>query len=155
MKTKVIEAVVPAVPKSVRVARELAEEVRELLPAETIDNLKLLISEVVTNSIKHAGLALDENVQVKITVGGNIVRTEVTDSGGGFIHSSRLPEDLGPSGWGLEVVDRLSSRWGVTSEPQTKVWFEIDVTTIIERSPRTDRHRKVKGPRGIGPGIRK
>ncbi len=127
MTTKVIETSLPADPQSVRVARGLVEGLRDHILAEAVDDLKLLISEVVTNSIRHAGLIPGETVGVKIIIRKDVVRAEVTDSGNGFTPATRTPEDSGTRGWGLEVVEQLSSRWGVTNNSETTVWFEIDL----------------------------
>ncbi|MEO7804157.1 MAG: ATP-binding protein [Actinomycetota bacterium] len=126
MTTKIVEIVLPASPESVRTARGLVNELQEHLREDTAEDLKILISEVVTNSIRHGGLLADENVGLKILVENRVVRAEITDSGTGFTYVGRFDADTG-SGWGLELVERLSSRWGVETNSHTKVWFEIDL----------------------------
>jgi len=60
-------------------------------------------------------------VMLDVLVNGDI-RCRVLDSGRGF--ASRAREE-GPGGWGLQVVEQLSDRWGMQySAQRTEVWFE-------------------------------
>jgi signal transduction histidine kinase len=93
------------------------------LAPETMAKLRLLVTELVANSVRHArGTPID----VKVTVGEKLVRAEVSDGGAGF---EPPPEaDAGPlksSGWGLFLVRKMALRWG--AEPATgTVWFEVE-----------------------------
>jgi anti-sigma regulatory factor (Ser/Thr protein kinase) len=87
-----------------------------------VDVAELLVSEVVTNSIRHA-LA---GGWVSVARGDGRVRVEVTDTGGG-IPTPRQAEPHEPTGRGLAIVDALADRWGV-NEPSGQgktVWFEL------------------------------
>jgi anti-sigma regulatory factor (Ser/Thr protein kinase) len=119
----------------VRVARRLrarpeaAGEARELMrsldvtPRQETD-ATLLLSEVVTNSVRHAGLARDDAIEVVLEA-GDVLRVEVRDGGAGFELTAPRPDPARPSGWGLYLVERLADRWGVESGPPTTVWFEL------------------------------
>jgi len=124
---KVIEAFLPVEPESAREARGLVEKLRGHILEATGEDLKLLISELVTNSIRHGGLHPSQKLVVKIIARQDVVRGEITDPGGGFIHASKSFDGERTNGWGLKVVESLSSRWGVMKDPPTRVWFEIDV----------------------------
>jgi len=93
--------------------------------------LGLLVSELVTNSVRHAGMSSTETVSVAVSV-GDLIRLDVTDPGTGFERPGELPDGggNGNGGWGLFLVDRLASRWGVERGPETRVWLEL------ERPPR-------------------
>jgi anti-sigma regulatory factor (Ser/Thr protein kinase) len=83
----------------------------------------LLASELVSNAVKHANAAL---IEIRCEVVPQSVRIEVVDAGPGFdaIPSVRNPDAVG--GWGLHLVDELSTRWGVVDATGARVWFEID-----------------------------
>jgi anti-sigma regulatory factor (Ser/Thr protein kinase) len=90
-----------------------------------LEVLRLLVTELVTNSIRHAGeqswIALDVDIY------SNAVRVSVTDRGSGFERPEKpQPHRDRPGGWGLCLVDRLSDRWGVARGERTSVWFEVD-----------------------------
>jgi signal transduction histidine kinase len=93
------------------------------LPAELMQMIVLLASELVSNAVKHAGAAM---VAIRFAVMPDLVRVEVADEGPGFDHSAAAPDPSGVGGWGLHLVDELSSRWGVSEGPGARVWFEID-----------------------------
>jgi hypothetical protein len=54
------------------------------------------------------------------------VRVEVTDSGRGFSPpDAPMPRADGTGGWGLQLVDRVATSWGVDVQGMTCVWFEL------------------------------
>jgi anti-sigma regulatory factor (Ser/Thr protein kinase) len=104
-----------------RARRELAK-LRGDLDAPLMETLRLLVTELVTNSVRHARA---DTVVLRVLVGRSSVWTEVTDEGPGFeLHGASAREDR--SGWGLFLVERLAQRWGVNQDGGgTKVWFEL------------------------------
>ena len=104
-------------------ARDALARLRSDIDPPLMETLRLLVTELVTNSVKHAEA---ETVVLRVLVGPSSVWTEVTDEGPGFD-----PTDTGAprddrSGWGLFLVERLADRWGATHEDgATKVWFEL------------------------------
>ncbi len=109
-------------------ARRALEGLNDLLPSEKLENLRLLVSELVTNSVIHAGLSPEEAITVKVTVRGGLARGEVRDRGPGF----EPPQEPAPKpdltgGWGLYIVDRVADRWGVAHTGSKSVWFEINM----------------------------
>ncbi len=83
----------------------------------------LLTSELVTNSIRHAGMREEDRIILAARLTADWVRVEVRDSGRGFDPDVRH----GASGFGLRMVDTLASRWGVDADGGgTRVWFEVD-----------------------------
>lgn len=83
----------------------------------------LLISELVTNAVRHAG----GPVHLHIVVGQDNVRLEVIDEAPDGPRSSSAGS-FAERGRGLLIVDALASRWGVEELPPGKrVWFELDL----------------------------
>jgi anti-sigma regulatory factor (Ser/Thr protein kinase) len=103
-------------------ARRMVEGLASTLPPDRLGDVTLLVSELVTNSVKYGG---DSHVTLRIAVdGGCAVRVDVTDRGGGFV-ARRRHAGTEPGGWGLHLVQVLSDHWGV-AKGASHVWFEID-----------------------------
>lgn len=113
----------PPHPTSVGAARRL---VRELLAdgdrEDLVDPAELVVSELVTNSVVHAGTLI--RVQAEVSADGSL-RVEVADS------STHAPRErhygtLAATGRGLHLVEQLTDRWGtVTNGTGKTVWFEM------------------------------
>jgi anti-sigma regulatory factor (Ser/Thr protein kinase) len=113
---------------------EAAGEARRALvglpfPEITREDLALLVSELVTNSVRHAGLSARDPIGVSLINGAGRARLAVHDGGEGFTPSMsgwNGPQVAG--GRGLEIVSALSEAWGVDCDPDgCTVWCEIDV----------------------------
>ena len=88
----------------------------------------LLVSELVTNSIVHAGHSGTEAIRVRAANDGSTTRVEVCDRARGETMPAMRPEPppYATGGRGLLLVDALSDRWGMdTCERGTCVWFEL------------------------------
>jgi anti-sigma regulatory factor (Ser/Thr protein kinase) len=121
----------------VRIERELAvtpeaaAEARHALAAVALSedrerDVRLLVSELVTNAVRHANLVPGDVILLVIDVEDSLLRVEVHDPGGGFVPRAPAPDPARPSGWGLYLVEELADRWGVDSDESTLVWFELD-----------------------------
>jgi anti-sigma regulatory factor (Ser/Thr protein kinase) len=113
------------------VTPEAAAEARNALADVALDDgrerdVRLLVSELVTNAVRHANLAAGDVILLVIEVADQILRVEVHDPGGGFVPTAPAPDPARPSGWGLYLVAELADRWGVDSDERTLVWFELD-----------------------------
>ena len=85
--------------------------------------VELLVSEVVTNAVRHAA----SEGEIQLHVHEHVLRVEVTDAVGGR-PQPRHPAPEDPSGRGLAIVESVASRWGVEPLPVGKtVWFELDL----------------------------
>lgn len=87
---------------------------------------RLLLSELVSNAVLHSTGPADAAIAVAFTVQEEVLRVEVADAGAGFTPQSRRPGRT-DGGYGLELVDRASSRWGVEGDGRVLVWFELDL----------------------------
>jgi anti-sigma regulatory factor (Ser/Thr protein kinase) len=112
-------------PSMVAVARQAVDRALPEVPPAVSEDVRLMVSELVTNSIRHANLAEDEQVTMTIAAGPGTVRVEVADPGRGFDPAALRRGELEGSGWGLYLVGRLADRWGVERNDLTRVWFEI------------------------------
>ena len=91
-----------------------------------LDDIRLLVSELVTNAVRHADGPQGGEVELDVTIESSRVRVEVADPGAGFDPQPRDDEMDRPGGWGLYLVDRIADRWGVIRNRMNRVWFEID-----------------------------
>jgi anti-sigma regulatory factor (Ser/Thr protein kinase) len=98
------------------------------VPRSVRDRLTLLVSELVTNSIRHAGLRADEPISVHITSRAGRVRLAVHDGGPGFVPAAPAGRDpLAVGGHGCAIVAALSDGWGVECDAGgCTVWCEVD-----------------------------
>jgi anti-sigma regulatory factor (Ser/Thr protein kinase) len=114
-------------PKVVTTARHTLNRLTDLLPPEKVEGVRLVVSELVTNSILHAGLSPNDHISLTVRVSAGSVRGRVCDSGPGFeVPSEPRPQPGLRGGWGLPIVETISDRWGVEQNSCTCVWFEID-----------------------------
>jgi two-component sensor histidine kinase len=88
--------------------------------------VNLLVSELVSNSVKHASLMDDQEIQVDANPTDHGIRVEVANPGGAQL-ANRLPDKAEESGWGLLLVTKIATRWGITTNGRTLIWFEIDL----------------------------
>jgi anti-sigma regulatory factor (Ser/Thr protein kinase) len=127
-----IDITLVAGPASASEARKSLAAIADKVPAEKFEDVRLLVSELVTNSVRHSGLATEEEyfrVGLVVRMNQSCLRVEIADSGKGFEKTVTPSMPDQQSGWGLQIVERLSDRWGVGREAQagSTVWFEIDL----------------------------
>jgi serine phosphatase RsbU (regulator of sigma subunit)/anti-sigma regulatory factor (Ser/Thr protein kinase) len=116
----------PPTAESAGAAREALAPLADRLDNSQLETVRLLVTELVTNSVKH-GDPGDQPVKVRVVVTGGSIRVEVSDAGPGFEPPPRPDQPLeSPSGWGLYLVDRLAHRWGIENDAGSAVWFELD-----------------------------
>lgn len=100
------------------------------LPAGVMDRARLLASELVSNSVRHAGAGPTAPISVTVEIDRDRLRVSVDDVGHGDVRVR--PEEVreAGSGYGLFIVESLSDRWGTYRRPDgTTVWFELDLET--------------------------
>jgi anti-sigma regulatory factor (Ser/Thr protein kinase) len=115
-----LELTLPPEPRSVAEARSrVLDAVGDGFDLQT---LRLLISELVTNAVRHGGC--EEPVELHAEWNSE-VRVEVVDHGDGFTPHPRAGDLDEPGGFGLFLVGRLADRWGVETDEATRVWFVL------------------------------
>ena len=110
--------------EAIPAARKALDGLGELLERTVWEDLRLLVTELVTNGVRHGSTRGD--VTVSVTARDDLVRVEVSDHGRGFSPpQAPMPRGDGTGGWGLQLVDRVATRWGVEINDTTCVWFEL------------------------------
>ena len=112
-------------PYAVTAARLALSDLDSHLDASIAFDVRLLVSELVTNSVKHARVSEDDSILLGVNIHDDVVRIEVRDSGPGFEPPVAAPPDDADEGWGLFLVEQLADEWGVDKDRQA-VWFAID-----------------------------
>jgi len=104
-------------------ARAALGRLRADIDPPLMETLRLLITELITNSVKHAR---SDSVHMRVLVRPSSVLTEVVDGGPGFDPETTGVPRADRGGWGLFLVERLADSWGAGREGgSTKVWFEL------------------------------
>jgi diguanylate cyclase (GGDEF)-like protein len=123
--TRAVTRVLAAQPAAAAEARHATLQLR--LPQRVRETLELLVSELVANSVRHAGLPVGATLKLDITHETGRVRLAVHDSGIGFDPLQlRDTEPLACDGRGLAIIAALSDAWGVERAADgCTVWCEV------------------------------
>lgn len=105
-----VDSQFPPEPGSASEARRSLERLSGFLDSSQLDSARLLVSELVSNSIRHAELTPEGWIWLRVVLLDRSLRVEVSDPGIGIPEVRVGPRTDG--GWGLQIVDRISDRWG-------------------------------------------
>ena len=95
----------------------------------TLRDAMLVVSELVTNSVLHAHVGVGAPVQLRANLAEDVLRLEVADVGAATdVVRIRAPDSQDAGGFGLEIVGRVTARWGVVHGGGTRVWCELALT---------------------------
>jgi anti-sigma regulatory factor (Ser/Thr protein kinase) len=112
-------------------ARAAVAPFADALGPHGLAHAQLIVTELVTNSLRYAGNVPGEPVALSLELIGGRLRIEVSDAGGASAPQLRQTHPGAASGWGLRLVDELASNWGVERSADTcTVWCELE----LERS---------------------
>jgi anti-sigma regulatory factor (Ser/Thr protein kinase) len=107
-------------------AREAVRAADGAIPAPLKEDVLLLVTELVTNAVLHAGVGPDQLLRLELTRWPRRLRVEVTHPGDGFRYDRVDPSPGSSGGWGLVLVDRIADGWGIISSTDgTSVWFDL------------------------------
>ncbi|MEA2410550.1 MAG: hypothetical protein QOC77_1111 [Thermoleophilaceae bacterium] len=112
-------------PYAVTAARLALADLESQLDTSVAFDVRLLVSELVTNSVQHAQVGAEDSIVLSVSFSDKTVRVEVRDDGPGFEPPASPPPDDADAGWGLFLVEQLADSWGVVGDRKS-VWFEID-----------------------------
>jgi anti-sigma regulatory factor (Ser/Thr protein kinase) len=121
------------------IARQLAERVAgsRISPGRT-DDLLLMVTEAVTNAVRHAPPVADDEIRLRFETDEGVVRTFVTDGGSWFVSGANGNGERGLH-FGLKIIDALSRRWGITVDGVKTLWFEVEAREAQEPAKRQRR----------------
>jgi anti-sigma regulatory factor (Ser/Thr protein kinase) len=102
-------------------ARHALIPLDERIEPVVMEDVRLLVSELVTNSVRHARMPETDHVELDVTLADDTLHVQVADTGPGFEPRRRDAETTKPGGWGLFLVEKLSDRWGVARNQLTRV----------------------------------
>ena len=141
--TRELSATFAGGPYAAAAARRALGGLGDIVGHRRLDDIALLVSELVTNSVRHGGAGADDRLELSALREGERLRVEVTAWGPGFARDARprRPTDE-VGGWGLVLVERLADRWGVERDGDaTVVWFELSMPERAKRGgARLERH---------------
>jgi anti-sigma regulatory factor (Ser/Thr protein kinase) len=92
-----------------------------------VGDLRLLVTELVTNAVRHAGLGPGDEIELAIEHDGERIRGWVRDRGPGFDEYLPIPSGDALAGRGLYVVHQVAFAWGVEPGPPFGIWFELEL----------------------------
>jgi anti-sigma regulatory factor (Ser/Thr protein kinase) len=120
-----IDRRLPCQPASVTEARRALGPLGPALDPNTFETLRLLVSELVTNSVRHAEADAWDDIELCVNASRKGIRAEVSDAGRGFAAVEHGDGTDQGSGWGLCLVDALSDRWGTERDDRLRFWVEL------------------------------
>ncbi len=106
-----------------RARRFVAAQLGATAGETVLHDVTLVASELVTNALMHG----EGRIELSLRTDRDRVRVEVMDQGSGAVVEKRERQLDMTNGWGLQIVDQLSERWGA-SEGTTRVWAELSLT---------------------------
>lgn len=120
----------PAEPASVARARQsLVDALDDWAGSAAVEVAELLVSELVTNAVLHAG----SEVELVVWQWAERVRVEVGDASS-TAPQHRVADETATIGRGVDMVEMLAERWGVDTDQTAGkvVWFEVSATASME-----------------------
>lgn len=114
------------------VARQVVERLGTELDASRLQEVQLLVTELVTNSVRHAGVGRDTTVTVSLELTRSTLHVAVSNPGAAFRAPAPPPDaEVAEGGRGLLLVDRLADRWGIEDVHEARVWFEVSRAAVV------------------------
>jgi anti-sigma regulatory factor (Ser/Thr protein kinase) len=126
--TVVMSVSVPHERTGVRLARHAFADQCDVagVPADDRDDAMLVVSELVSNAVRHAKPLPGGGILVRWRVSPDTLRVEITDGGAGTRPHASVAALSSLGGRGLDIVRNVSQQWGVTEEDgSVTVWAEI------------------------------
>lgn len=116
----------PASPTSVTLARHATRRhlTSDGISPELVDTAELLVSELTSNVVKHAG----GRPTLRVFRRGDLIRIEVGDSRPGLVPVERDVDPDAVAGRGLLLVSTLAASWGFERDGDSKLtWVELEL----------------------------
>jgi anti-sigma regulatory factor (Ser/Thr protein kinase) len=127
-----LDRAIECTPRAPAEARRALEQLDRDVDSSLLRDLQLIVSELVTNSVRHSGSG--EPLRLRAWWRPSGLKVEVADGGTGFEADAGGRGDSAEGGRGLLILDRLAERWGVANDTRNRVWFEVALSP--SRAPR-------------------
>ena len=115
--------------------RLVADLVSAGIYESVVGDAALVVSELLSNAIRHAAPLPGSKVRVAWTLNDDALRVAVSDAGAGPLPRVTQASPAAPGGRGLGIVETLSDRWGVLrDEDETTVWAVLTAAPVAEPS---------------------
>src|SRR2546429_6703320 len=98
-------------PYAVTAARLALSEIDEMVDETQAFDVRLLVSELVTNSVKHANAGPDESISLNLTIDESVIRCDVRDPGPRFDPPDEPRAEAGGSDYGLSFATQIADGW--------------------------------------------
>jgi anti-sigma regulatory factor (Ser/Thr protein kinase) len=119
--------VFPGGEKAAGHARRVLERwLAHAVPGDRLGDMQLLVTEIVANCVRHGRVGEDGEIDLLVRLNGGVARVEVRDTGIQVEPRVKTPDLFGGGGFGMVLVERMSSAWGVDHEPTVVMWFELE-----------------------------
>ena len=119
-----VEHRLPHAPNAPGLGRQVASGVvRHRLPPERADEFVLMVSEIVSNAVRHGEPEEDGQIGFRLEIDDPVIRAVVSDGAPQFSYATGA---VGTTHLGLNIVDRLADRWGLERDGRKAVWFEVE-----------------------------
>lgn len=103
-------------------ARRIVLSLGDRIPGPLVEDAALVVSELVTNSYKFAGLGEGSPIDLVLNLTADGLRVQVIDHSI-FDPTPETPKELRETKWGLFLVDKLAESWGRIDEGG--IWVEF------------------------------
>ena len=115
----------PYDPSAAGIARtKVDDELTAVLDSLRVDDSRLMVTELVSNAVRHAPPEPDGSIILAIEHEPTLVRIVVRD-GGSHMDPNDVTFHAHDDHFGLHVVDTLADEWGFSIDGDKGVWFEV------------------------------
>ncbi len=114
------------IPCDASAPRKVRHELDRLVaPADVKADAKLVATEIVTNAVRHSGCLPGDTLDVHASSNDDGLELSVRDAGRSASGPGVRLTTGEDGGFGLRIVERLSSRWGIERSDGCVVWAEL------------------------------
>jgi peptidoglycan/LPS O-acetylase OafA/YrhL len=103
----------------------ITELLRDELEPDRLDALRLVLTELISNSVRHGGVDDGGRIECVLHLDDERIRVEVSDTGRQGTPRLRTPDVGRGEGFGLFLINTLATGWGATHDPRLRVWVEL------------------------------
>jgi serine/threonine-protein kinase RsbW len=113
----------PGAPGAARIA--IGRWLTPRVPLKVVEDAQLVVSELLTNSLRHAGVTPRDVLHVRAQLARGVLHLEIEDPGSDHAIAPAPPDLQHGTGFGLNLVASLATRWGVSRNGHTGVWADL------------------------------